>query len=92
MNWENHGQGEGKWNIDHITPVKYPGKAGGEPTLEEVVARLYWTNCQPMWAIENIAKGNRFIGRVEHQEPVGLPQGPQLTDDEVTGLMAELGI
>ena len=91
MNWDNHGQGEGRWNIDHIIPIKYPGAAGGEPTLEEVVARLHWTNCQPMWAEENIAKGNRFIGRAGVHEPAGLVKGPQLTDDEVTDLLAEFG-
>jgi hypothetical protein len=31
------------------------------PTIEEVVARLHWTNTQPMWREENASKGNRFI-------------------------------
>ena len=57
MTWETHGNGDGKWNIDHITPIKYCN-----PTIEEVVERLHWTNTQPMWALENIAKGNRLIG------------------------------
>jgi len=56
MTWDNHGQGEGKWNIDHIVPLKY-----GNPTLEETIERLHWKNTQAMWADENIAKGNRFI-------------------------------
>ena len=57
MDWNNHGSGEGKWNIDHITPIKYES-----PTIEQVMERLHFTNTQPMWALENIAKGNRFIG------------------------------
>jgi hypothetical protein len=53
MNWDNHGE----WHIDHIIPIKYQN-----PTLEEVIERLHWKNTQPLWASENIAKGNRFIG------------------------------
>ena len=63
MTWENHGKGPDTWQIDHIVPIKYHGKDGGTPTLEEVAERLHWTNCQPMWTVDNIAKGNRFIGR-----------------------------
>ena len=53
MTWEN----QGKWHIDHIIPLKY-----GNPTLEETIDRLHYTNTQPLWAVDNIAKGNRFIG------------------------------
>jgi hypothetical protein len=57
MTWENHGE----WHIDHIVPIKY--KEDGEvPTLEDTIERLHWRNTQPLWASENIAKGNRFIG------------------------------
>ncbi len=54
MAWENHGE---VWHIDHITPLQYQN-----PTLEEVIERLHYTNCQPLWAEDNISKGNRFIG------------------------------
>ena len=53
MTWENYGE----WHIDHIIPIKYEN-----PTLEESAERLHWTNTQPLWASENIAKGNRYIG------------------------------
>ena len=53
MTWENHGE----WHIDHIIPLKYEN-----PTLEETIERLHWKNTQPLWATDNIAKGNRFIG------------------------------
>jgi hypothetical protein len=57
MTWENHGE----WHIDHIVPIKY--KEDGEaPTLEDTIERLHWSNTQPLWASENISKGNRFIG------------------------------
>jgi hypothetical protein len=58
MSWENHGQGEGTWQIDHIVPVKY----GDNVTLEEYKKRLHWTNTQPLWTSQNLSKGNRFIG------------------------------
>ena len=57
MSWDIYGQ----FHIDHICPIKYK-KDGKDPTLEEVIARLHYTNTQPMWASENIAKGNRYIG------------------------------
>jgi len=53
MSWDNHG----KWHIDHIIPLKY-----NNPTIEETIERLHYTNTQPLWATDNIAKGNRFIG------------------------------
>jgi len=57
MSWDNYGE----WQIDHITPIKY--KDNEEvPTIDNVIERLHWTNTQPMWAVDNISKGNRFIG------------------------------
>lgn len=53
MTWKNHG----KWHIDHITPLKY-----GNPSIGDVMKRLHYTNTQPLWASENISKGNRFVG------------------------------
>ena len=53
MSWQNHGE----WHIDHIIPLRYE-----DPTLEDVIERLHWKNTQPLWAIDNIRKGNRFIG------------------------------
>jgi hypothetical protein len=53
MTWAN----QGDWHIDHIIPLKY-----NNPTLEDVIERLHFVNTQPLWAAENIAKGNRFIG------------------------------
>lgn len=53
MTWDNYGE----WHIDHIVPLKYEN-----PTLEETIKRLHFSNTQPLWAKDNIAKGNRFIG------------------------------
>ncbi len=57
MSWDNHGQGKGHWNIDHITPLRY-----GDPDLADVIARLHWKNTKALWADENVSKGNRFVG------------------------------
>ena len=57
MTWENYGE----WQIDHIVPIKYV-EDGEIPTIEEVAERLHYKNTQALWAKENMAKSNRFIG------------------------------
>ena len=42
-------------HIDHKIPVTY-----NQPTIDEVAARLHWTNIQFMEARSNIKKGNRL--------------------------------
>ena len=66
MAWENQGGDDG-WDIDHIIPVFYE-QDGLKPSTEEVIKRLHYTNCQAMWHIENIKKGNRYIGDYIHSE------------------------
>jgi hypothetical protein len=62
MTWENHGE----WQIDHIIPLRYE-QDGVKPTLEDTIDRLHYTNTQPLWAADNIAKGNRYIGKPNSQ-------------------------
>ena len=50
MSWDNHGE----WHFDHKTPVSW-GK-----TEEEIIALNNYINFQPLWAEDNIRKGNRF--------------------------------
>jgi hypothetical protein len=52
MSWDNFGD----WHIDHIIPLKY-----NNPTIEQVIKRLHYTNTQPLWKIDNLRKGNRYI-------------------------------
>lgn len=52
MTWDNYGE----WEIDHIVPVKY-----NNPDLDTIKQRLHYTNTQPMWKSENMAKGNNYI-------------------------------
>ena len=56
MLWDNYGD----WHIDHRVPLRYK-LDGKTPTLEEVAQRLHYTNTQPLWASENIAKANRYV-------------------------------
>ena len=100
MTWENHGQakvdGPRVWQIDHIVPIKFEETPGVPQTLEEVAARLHWTNCQPMWAEDNIAKGNRYVGRATPEAAPAQAAEPapwlKLTDADIDELFADLGI
>jgi hypothetical protein len=50
MNFNNYG----KWHLDHIKPVSLA-------TSEDDIIKLnHYTNFQPLWAEENISKGNKF--------------------------------
>jgi hypothetical protein len=51
MTFENYG----KWHLDHIIPIS------SAQTEEEVIRLNHYTNFQPMWAKENISKGNKII-------------------------------
>uniref|UniRef100_A0A0G4GB85 HNH nuclease domain-containing protein n=1 Tax=Chromera velia CCMP2878 TaxID=1169474 RepID=A0A0G4GB85_9ALVE len=63
MSWDNYG-GSG-WHVDHIVPIMYPGSDGQRPDVDTQIARLHFSNLQPMWSEENLRKGNRFVGRPE---------------------------
>ena len=51
MNWKNHGQ----WHLDHIYPISLAKDEA------ELIKLNHYTNFQPMWAAENISKGNKII-------------------------------
>jgi len=51
MNWLN----QGEWHLDHIYPAS---KAISESHLIEL---NHYTNFQPLWAADNIRKGNKVI-------------------------------
>ena len=51
MTWGNQGQ----WHLDHIYPVSL---AKDE---EELIRLNHYTNFQPLWAIDNLKKGNKII-------------------------------
>lgn len=50
MSWENYG----KWHLDHIKPLSLAKND------EEVFELNHYTNLQPLWAEDNIKKGNKL--------------------------------
>jgi hypothetical protein len=54
MTWENYGE----WHIDHRIPKSWFNFA----TINDPEFIKCWdlSNLKPMWASENIAKGNKF--------------------------------
>ena len=50
MFWKNHGI----WHLDHKIPISWA------KTEQEVYDLNHYTNFQPLWAKENLSKGNRF--------------------------------
>jgi hypothetical protein len=51
MTFENYG----KWHIDHIIPLSSAGD-----DLNKLKDLCYYTNLQPLWAIDNIRKSNKI--------------------------------
>jgi len=51
MSWDNYGFYG--WHIDHIIPLS------SVKTEEEIIKLCYYTNLQPLWAIDNMKKGSK---------------------------------
>jgi hypothetical protein len=50
MSWENHGE----WHLDHKKPISWA------ETEEQVYELNHYTNFQPLWAKDNLSKGNKW--------------------------------
>ena len=57
MTWENYGYGKRKWNIDHVI-AKYHFNITSN-TCQEFKDCWALDNLQPLWQIQNRAKGNK---------------------------------
>lgn len=56
MTWENYGQ----WHIDHIRPLS----SFDLSKIEQIRAANSLHNLQPMWAKDNLKKGNKWTGQL----------------------------
>jgi hypothetical protein len=65
MQWENYGNGYGKWNIDHIIPISKFNLTNED----EILKAFNYKNCQPMMSIENIKKGNKIVDDCNLRQP-----------------------
>jgi len=50
MTWDNYGQ----WHVDHIKPISLA------TTEQEIIELNHYTNLQPLWAVDNIKKSNKY--------------------------------
>ena len=50
MSWENYGD----WHLDHKIPVSWA------TSEDEIIKLNHFSNFQPLWASENLSKGNRY--------------------------------
>lgn len=56
MSWNNWGNGEGKWHIDHIVPI-----ALFDLSKDSHLKRCFhFSNMRPLWANENLKKNAKF--------------------------------
>ncbi len=53
MSWKNHGE----WHIDH----KIPLDSFNLIKREEFLRAVHYSNLQPMWAKDNLSKGNKIL-------------------------------
>lgn len=53
MSWDNYGRNG--WHLDHITPISHFDLL--DP--EQLRLAFHWSNTRPLWAIDNLRKGNR---------------------------------
>ena len=52
MNWQNYGEGDNKWNIDHIFPFHLCDQ--NDP--DAIVRNNHYTNLRPMWHKDNVGR------------------------------------
>ena len=54
MSWDNYGE----WHIDHIIPLASAKVDCFDQTIANLTRLNHYTNLQPLWAADNLAKGD----------------------------------
>lgn len=57
MTWLNHGNGDNKWNIDHITPLC----TFNLMDFEEQKKAFHYTNTRPLWFTDNMKRKRKYF-------------------------------
>lgn len=57
MSWDNYGNKEGQWSIDHIKPLSSFDLTDRSQFLEA----CHYTNLQPLWHVDNMCKSDRIL-------------------------------
>jgi hypothetical protein len=61
MTWENHGE----WHLDHQIPTSLA------ESYEEIISLCHYSNYQPMWSGENLAKNNKvFFNTISEENKI----------------------
>jgi hypothetical protein len=87
MTLANHGV---VWQLDHIVPIMQRDAEGNRPDQGTIISRFHFTNVEPVLTEEHRAK--TIAEKVACLMPPPPLPAPRLTDEELAGLMAELGI
>lgn len=66
MNWQNYGNGEGKWNIDHIRPLH----TYDLNVLDEQYMAFHYTNLRPLWSLDNFKRPENKKGFYERAKSI----------------------
>jgi hypothetical protein len=56
MDWNNYGNKEGQWSLDH----EYPLSEVDLTKREFLLPVIHYTNLQPLWHVDNLLKSNSF--------------------------------
>lgn len=64
MTWDNYGNGEGFWNIDHIRPLASFDNLQEKSQFEEA---FNYRNLQPLWWRDNLIKSDKWSNNENKQ-------------------------